>query len=596
MEATSKKYKKFGAEPVKPLILKPTIVDINAENLFSLVFHHQTYHKIIIKLFKNSKLRNSMGLGLVNGSLIDKNAELGKDVIVHKGAVILGKTKIQKGRIEKGAVIINSVIKNIKAEKNSMVVWMEQFDDKKIIAKQSNLIADIIILDEQIVKKIRVNIKDNKKKKSLWNLKLWQEINVVEYNKSKRYSLSELFKLSKFGISNFDNLSSDPMSRYYLHLNGSSKKFKEAVLNNSATKLFQHIETSKRLTKEPILEPSDKTWQGIYWEKLVYNATKIKLDGITYLIYRAMGEDHVSRLGLATSKDGIHIDKRLPYPIVYLSDYKIDADSVNRPRERRGIEDPHLTLLKNEHRIVLLYTIAFATKEQICQQACASISIKDFVALPNLSESDIAKKWRKYGLISNHEERNAILFPEKIGGKYAMIRRPIRGRVSNVKEYKQQKRHIGISFSDVLEGQWPAKINIIIKNREGMWDSDRVGPCALLKTNKGWLLFYHGVGKLRGRKSYMMGWALLDIKNPQKVLDRSDNPIFIPEKDYELYGWVPNVTIGYGATIKGKDSNEIVEDDDEIIISYGGADRVISQFSIKFPDILKVIKQQKTKN
>lgn len=593
METTSKKSQNFETEPVKPLILKPTITDIIAENQFSLIFHYQTYHKMMLGLFKNTRLKNSMGLEFIDGSLIDKNAELDKDVIVDKGAVILGKTKIEKGHIEKGSVIINSVIKNIKAEKNSMIVWLEQFDNKKIVAKQNKLIADIIILDEQIIKKIRMNIHDNRKRKSFWNLKLWQEINVVEYNKSKKYSLSELFELSKFGISNFYNLSSDPMSRYYLHLGGSYKKFKQAILNRPATELFQHIKISKRLTKKPILQPTDKVWQGISWEKLVYNAAKIKLNGITYFIYRAMGEDHVSRLGFATSKDGIHINKRLPHPVMYLSDYKIYSDNINRPREKRGIEDPHLTLLKNEHRIILLYTIAFATKEQICQQACASISIKNFIALPNLSESALAKKWKKYGLISNREERNSILFPEKINGKYAMIRRPIRGAVNNLKEYKQQRRHIGISFSDVLEGQWPAKIDIIIKNRKNTWDSDRVGPCALLKTNKGWLLFYHGVGKLRGRKSYMMGWALLDINNPQKVLNRSDKPIFIPEKNYELYGWVPNVTIGYGATIKDKDSNEIVEDNDEIIISYGGADRVISQFSIKFSDILK---QQKTKN
>ncbi len=580
---------KKGVEPVKPLVFESKIVGITVENLFSLISHHQIYHEMIQGLFENSQLLDLMGIKLVDGSLISKNAELGKDLIVEQGSIILGKTKILKGRIEKGSVIISSVVKDIEAGKDSMMVWLEQVNDKKVIAKQNELVADAIILDDQIIKKVRINIDEKKKGKSFWNLKLWQEVNVVEYDESKRYSLAELFKFADFGISDLRNLSANPMDRYYFHLGGSYREFKQSLLDQPIEELFKHIEISKRLTKEPIIRPSNARWRGIRWEKLAYNSTKIRVNGMTYFIYRTAGEDHIFRLGFAWSKDGIHIDGRLSWPILWLDQDEIHPNAASRPRERGGIEDPHLTLLKDEGRIVLLYTIAFATKEQICQQSCASMAVEDFVAIPELSELEIKQKWKKHGLISDWEERNSILFPEKVNNKYAMIRRPIKGGTVDLEEYKRQKRDIGISFSDVLEGRWPEEMDLIIKNREGMWDADRVGPSALLKTNKGWLFFYHGVGKLRGRKSYMTGWALLDINNPRKVLARSDEPILIPEEDHELYGWAPNVAIGYGATIKGKDSDQIVEDDDEILISYGGGDRVVSLLSIKFSDIIKML-------
>ena len=102
----------------------------------------------------------------------------------------------------------------------------------------------------------------------------------------------------------------------------------------------------------------------------------------------------------------------------------------------------------------------------------------------------------------------------------------------------------------------------------------------------GWLLFYHAVGTRKGRKCYSIGCALLDIENPCKILYRCDEPIFTPREDYELYGWAPNVTVAYGAVVKGKDSNEIAEKNDEIIVSYGGGDRFAGLFTVKLSDII----------
>ena len=540
-------------------------------------------------LFCDAKLRKEFGIKIKNGALIGEDVELGKQVKVEPKAVILGKTKIFKGKIGRGAVLVDCVAGNIEAEPESLGVLIEQLNDKKVKIKRKQIAGDVIILDEGkdqgIIKKIRV-CSDIKKMKNIWERKLF-----AETGGAVKYSLKELFELSEFGISdlkisNLGNLSDGLQNRFYFYLGGSSKKFKEALLNQPIDAIFKKIKISKRANKNPILAPRKIIWKGICWEKLVYNAAMVKIKGITYFIYRACGEDNISRFGFAWSKNGTQIDGRLSYPILWADDKEIHPEAIKRPREKGGFEDPHLTLVEDKNCLYLLYTIAFATEQLICQQAMASISIESFICLPKTPENKIKQKWKKHGLISPLEERNAILFPEKINNKYAMIRRPMKGKTTNLKEYICQERFIGISFSETLDGKWPKEIKPLLIPRKDLWDSDRVGPCALLKTVYGWLLFYHAVGTRKGRKCYSIGCALLGIENPCKILYRCNEPIFAPREDYELYGWLPNLVIAYGAIIKGKDSNEIAEKNDKIIVSYGGGDRVVGLFTIKLSDII----------
>ena len=92
---------------------------------------------------------------------------------------------------------------------------------------------------------------------------------------------------------------------------------------------------------------------------------------------------------------------------------------------------------------------------------------------------------------------------------------------------------------------------------------------------EGWLLFYHGVSD--PGHIYKVGAILLDLKDPTKVLARTDIPLFEPEMDYELYGDVNNVVFPCGAVIVK----------DEIFLYYGGADLVVGVAKMKVKDILK---------
>ncbi len=260
----------------------------------------------------------------------------------------------------------------------------------------------------------------------------------------------------------------------------------------------------------------------------------------------------------------MHLDGRLPHPIFAPeTDYEIAETKVlqTRRREKGGCEAPRLVLIGD--RVYLTYSAHGC----VLQIALASITKQDFIVLSNTPAAEVKNKWTRYGpVFPGTLGRNAVLFPQKINGKYAMLRRPIRGEV----------RDIAISYSDTLESPWPADFEVIMKARPGMWDSERVGAGAqVLKTKHGWLLIYHGVGIERGRRSYMLGAALLDLDDPKQVLYRSPDPIFIPKEDYELYGWAPIVVFTNGAVARARDAGQIIEDDDEILIYYGGGDRVV---------------------
>jgi len=418
-----------------------------------------------------------------------------------------------------------------------MLVGIEQLDGK-VRSETGQLLTDVLVMDEGVVKKIRLAL----------GMKTPDQGDVT---------LDELLPLSNFEAP---------------YLDGSSARFRQVLRDQSLSELFEQEELFERSEENPILEPiAEHAWES----KLVYNPAAIRLKGVTYIVYRAFGHDHISRLGLAWSKDGLHVSGRLPYPVFApQAEYELaDAKTLEtRPREKGGCEDPRLTLIGN--RVYMTYS-AYG---EVLQIALASIAQEDLCALPQISKADIPGRWVRHGLMfPGVPDRNAVLFPEKFDGHYALLHRPMhRGR-----------RDIALSTSGRLLPPWPGEFKVIMEIRPDHWDTERVGAGPqVVKTRRGWLFIYHGVGIKRGRRSYMLGAALLDLDDPRKVLYRSPEPIFIPQHDYELYGWAPNVVFASGVTIKGKDAHQVAEYDDEIIIYYGGGDRVIGVASAKLADLV----------
>jgi predicted GH43/DUF377 family glycosyl hydrolase len=309
-------------------------------------------------------------------------------------------------------------------------------------------------------------------------------------------------------------------------------------------------EPSKHLQRyegNPLLEPLDSSpWENKY----VLNPGAIRLGDKVYLFYRAVGEDNISHIGLAIS-DGYRILERLPEPIL----------SPEIPEEKMGCEDARVIRINN--RLYMLYT---AYDGNVAQIAAASIAVDDFL------QGDY-KNWCREGLaFKNIWDKDAIIFPEKINGKYVV--------------YHRIEPSIWVTYCDEIKFPLKDKHAIIVGPRPGrMWDSLKIGAGAQpLKTKYGWLLIYHGVDH---NYVYRLGVLLVDLNNPQKVIYRSPNPILEPEEDYEIGlsgSWVPNVVFTCGA-VPGIDK-EILEDDDEILVYYGAADTSIGLAKATLADLI----------
>ncbi len=307
--------------------------------------------------------------------------------------------------------------------------------------------------------------------------------------------------------------------------------------------------TLKRYEGNPILDPI----KDHYWEsKYVLNAAALRLNDLVYILYRAFGDDEISRIGLAVS-DGFNIIERLPDPIF------IPAT----PEESRGCEDPRTVIIGDE--IYMIYT---AYDGVIPQIAAASIKVEDFLQRR-------FHCWIRKGLaFKDVWNKDAIIFPEKIKGKYVI--------------YHRIEPSMWVSYMDTLEFPVPREKHAIIMGpRSGrMWDSLKIGAGTQpIKTRYGWLMIYHGVDR---QMVYRLGVILVDLNNPEHLIYRSPNPILQPEEDYEIGtgngAWVPNVVFTCGAVAAS--NKEILDDDDEILVYYGAADTHIGVATATLADLI----------
>ncbi|MFW5901672.1 MAG: glycosidase, partial [Thermodesulfobacteriota bacterium] len=136
--------------------------------------------------------------------------------------------------------------------------------------------------------------------------------------------------------------------------------------------------------------------------------------------------------------------------------------------------------------------------------------------------------------------------------------------------------HIWISFSPDMK-HWGDHQVVIPARKGGWWDANKIGLSPPpLATEQGWLILYHGVRTTAGGCIYRLGLALLDLKDPARLIARADEWVFAPERDYEMVGDVDNVVFPCGW----------LAEDDELHLYYGGADKCIALATARIPEVL----------
>lgn len=339
--------------------------------------------------------------------------------------------------------------------------------------------------------------------------------------------------------------------------------------------IWREIEDAKKHPKimdrhpdNPIITPI----HGSFWESDgTFNpATVEDEDGIIHLLYRAVGNDGISRIGYARSLNGTDFE-RLSHPVYEPSSGFGMPDGKNSmgPMSYNpyiytsgggwgGAEDPRAVLI--EGRVYMMYT-AFEGWNSM-RIALTSISIEDFKA---------GKwKWKKPKLISSPKNRskNWLLFPEKINGKFAIIH-SISPKVL-VDYIEDIDSFDGVIHSPRPEGPQPG--------RKNAWDHllKGSGPPPI-KTELGWLLLYHALEKNDTGK-YRLGAMILDRNDPTKVLYRSEHPILSPDMHYENDG-KPGVVYASGTVVRG----------DDLYVYYGGGDKVVCVATTSLSKLLKYL-------
>lgn len=286
-----------------------------------------------------------------------------------------------------------------------------------------------------------------------------------------------------------------------------------------------------RFEGNPIITPV----AGHPWEsRMVFNAAVYHNDRV-HILYRAIGEDGVSRLGYASTWDGLNIDERLSYPVFE------PATSY----EKNGCEDPRITEL--EGRCAMTYT-AYGDIYQI-----------GITTIPRENISEKRWEWgeRLYPF-PNVKNKNAVIFPDRVEGRYVMLHR--------------LDPDIYIAYSEDLK-EWKCN-GLIMSPRRDSWDCLKIGAAGPpIAIDEGWLLVYHGVDL---QKNYRLGVAILDKENPEEVVFRSEEPILEPEEPYERQGFVPNVVFSCGSVLM----------DGQLLIYYGGADTVIAVSTYDMNEII----------
>lgn len=223
--------------------------------------------------------------------------------------------------------------------------------------------------------------------------------------------------------------------------------------------------------------------------------------------------------------------------------FKIEPQPALAPLKRYeefGVEDPRITQIGDTYYI----TYVGVSRNGI---VTALASTKDFITYDRL------------GVILPPENKDVVLFPEKINGKYWMIHRPYPNTRFGLPEMWLASSPDLINWGDH---------QCLLGGRED-WEAERVGAGPPpIPTDAGWLVIYHGVhlpDRHEGIGVYSVGGVLLDRNDPSKIIARAKSPFMVPQAEYEQNAYVPDVVFPTGVVTEG----------DDLLIYYGAGDSCI---------------------
>ena len=330
----------------------------------------------------------------------------------------------------------------------------------------------------------------------------------------------------------------------------------------------------KKFDGNPILKPNpDNGWEdfAVLNPAVIYDEKMQKF----VMLYRAVGDEyqHRIRFGLATSRDGYNFQRCSNVPVM---------DARDNDPDEAGLEDARAVNIDGRYYITYASRPFWAgrywlTREERIKQGViyhthpdsAPTYLKENLTVSYLAYTDDWKTYKRLGKITDtrYDDRDVIIFPERINGMFVKLSRPVR---------EHGPRAMWISFSDtIMEWGEPQVLYI----GEEWWEKGRLGgSCPPIRTKDGWLLVYHGVDE--EEMIYRTGFMLLDLNDPTKILAKTKNFVMEPEYDYETKGIYNGCVFPTG----------IVEREGLLYIYYGSADKYVSLATVPLDEVLAELK------
>jgi len=294
-----------------------------------------------------------------------------------------------------------------------------------------------------------------------------------------------------------------------------------------------------------------------------------------YMLYRAAGKDkkHYIYIGLAQSKDGFNFKRMFDRPIL-----SPDIDNA----DGGGVEDPRIVKLEDWYYLTYA-SRPYAPGRYWLAEPQPWIDAPDEQGVSYLKENHTATHlaiskdlihFKKLGRITDLrvDDRDVIIFPEKINGQYARLSRPMQWCGAG---FENNNPAIWISFSDNLM-EWGEPQ--LLMQGEQWWENAKIGgSCPPIKTEFGWLHLYHGVASKD--KAYRVGAILLDLEHPSKILARTKDFIMEPGLPFETDGYYNGCVFPTGNVVK----------DNILYVYYGAADKYICVATTPLPQLLNYL-------
>ncbi len=316
--------------------------------------------------------------------------------------------------------------------------------------------------------------------------------------------------------------------------------------------------TLTRVQENPILTPNPQ----FQWEHDgTFNGCVVHVDGVYHMVYRAFSsltqhngiQMQVSSIGYAQSTDGIHFSEHRQI-IAPTEDWEI-----------YGCEDPRITYMDGKYYI--FYT---------------ALSVYPFSAYGIKLALAVTKDFQTFEKhpVTTFNSKAMALFPEKIDGKFAALL-TINTDLPPAKIALAVFDHEEDMWSPAFWQEWNDNANShIIALLRDIRDQVELGAPPL-RTEHGWLVIYSYIKNyMSNDKIFGIEAVLLDLKDPRKILGRTQLPILTPEEKYELEGNVPNVIFPSGAVVT----------DGRLFVYYGAADTVEAVASCHLDSLLDQVK------